>query len=107
MTYKEYLLAKIAQESSELAQAASKIALFGESGVDPTDPKHVNNLHQLMQEWTKVQAVIAVYLEGASDTATYKACPYPAERLNKMQVEATLRLASQVRALKSNLVITD
>lgn len=107
MTKKEYWLLKIAEESAELSQAALKIVYFGEGGVNPKDPHHVNNLHSFMLEHSQLLAATQTYLKEAANAPTWKALPYDAARLNRMVHEAAGKQAHVLTVLVSNNVVTE
>jgi hypothetical protein len=57
MNYNQYLLIKLAEEASEVAQAAIKCSLFGYDGVDPREVNGKTNFEKLMYEILDLQAV--------------------------------------------------
>lgn len=58
MSKVQYLLTKIAEESSEVAQIALKTQQFGVSEEMPNQP--FTNLERFLQEWTDLNAVVAM-----------------------------------------------
>lgn len=58
MNYKQYLLIKLAEECNEIAQAAIKTALFGETSVDPREDTGETNLDKLLKELLDSSAVV-------------------------------------------------
>lgn len=58
MNYKQYLLIKLAEECGEIAQAAIKTALFGETSVDPREDTGETNLHKLLKELLDSSAIV-------------------------------------------------
>lgn len=105
MTKREYWLLKIAEEASELAQAAIKIAMFGEDGTDPRDLLHVNNLYDIVAEHQQLEAAYQKYISIAKDTTTWQVLPFTPERLDVMLATAAERQASIAKILTTNGVI--
>lgn len=66
MNYKQYLLIKLAEECSELSQAAIKCSLFGYSSKDPREENGNTNLEKMLLESLDLQAV-AQLLEEFSE----------------------------------------
>lgn len=64
MTYNEYLLTKLSEECAELAQAASKLNLFGIYSYNPFDPLKVTNQDNLKNEFNDVLATIDMLMES-------------------------------------------
>lgn len=64
MTYDEYLLTKLAEECSELAQIASKMNLFGIHSYDPADPSKISNLDHMNIEFNDILATIDMIKES-------------------------------------------
>lgn len=58
MKYEKYLLIKLAEEASEIAQAAIKCSLFGYESKDPRETDGDNNLFKLQKELLDLSAVI-------------------------------------------------
>lgn len=63
MTYDEYLLTKLAEECSELAQVASKMNVFGIYSHDPNDPTKTTNQQHMNIEFNDILAVIDMLKE--------------------------------------------
>lgn len=63
MNYKEYLLTKLAEECSELAQISSKMNVFGVHSFDPADPEQVTNEQHMNIEYNDVLAVMDMLKE--------------------------------------------
>ena len=57
MNFKQYLLVKIAEECSEIAQAAIKCSLFGFDSKDPREENGYNNLQKMLIEVLDLHAV--------------------------------------------------
>ena len=66
MNYQQYLLVKLAEESSEVAQMAIKCSLFGYDSVDPRENTGETNAFKLFKELLDFSAVMAE-LEGSTD----------------------------------------
>lgn len=64
MNYKQYLLNKLAEEASEISQAAIKCALFGYQSKDPRElDLGKTNIEKLLYELADLQAVIELLSE--------------------------------------------
>lgn len=57
MKLRQYLLIKLAEECNEVAQMASKCALFGYDSVDPREQTGETNLQKLLKELADLVAV--------------------------------------------------
>lgn len=57
MNYKQYLLIKLAEEASEIAQAAIKCSLFGYESKDPREVNGKTNIQKLLCELADLSAV--------------------------------------------------
>ena len=58
MNYQQYLLVKLAEEASEVAQMAIKCSLFGYDSVDPREDTGETNAFKLFKEMLDFTAVI-------------------------------------------------
>ena len=58
MKYEKYLLIKLAEEASEIAQAAIKCSLFGYESKDPRETDGETNLIKLQKELLDMTAVL-------------------------------------------------
>jgi hypothetical protein len=58
MKYEKYLLIKLAEEASEVAQAAIKCSLFGYDSKDPRETDGESNLVKLQKELLDLTAVL-------------------------------------------------
>jgi hypothetical protein len=58
MKYEKYLLIKLAEEASEVAQAAIKCSLFGYDSKDPRETNGESNLVKLQKELFDMTAVL-------------------------------------------------
>ena len=58
MNYQQYLLVKLAEEASEVAQMAIKCSLFGYDSVDPREDTGETNALKLYKEMLDFSAVI-------------------------------------------------
>lgn len=58
MNYQQYLLVKLAEESSEVAQMAIKCSLFGYDSVDPRESTGETNAFKLFKELLDFSAVL-------------------------------------------------
>jgi hypothetical protein len=58
MKYEKYLLIKLAEEASEVAQAAIKCSLFGYESKDPRETNGESNLVKLQKELSDMTAVL-------------------------------------------------
>ena len=67
MKYKEYLLSKIAEEASEIAQIAIKSQVFGFDSVDPRENGE-NNLQKLEKELLDLHSVITLLFPDYNQT---------------------------------------
>lgn len=63
MNYNQFLYTKLAEEASEVAQAALKVALFGEDNKDPRLINSPTNLKHLENEVNDLCAVISLINE--------------------------------------------
>lgn len=89
MNYKQYLLIKLAEECNEVAQAAIKTALFGESSVDPREDTGETNLHKLLKELLDSSAVVeelGEYLEEGAQTSKIDPDEYVAQKKEKLKM---------------------
>ena len=66
MNYQQYLLVKLAEECSEIAQMAIKCSLFGYESLDPREDTGETNALKLHKEMLDFSAVMAE-LEGVTD----------------------------------------
>ena len=66
MNYQQYLLVKLAEEASEVAQMAIKCSLFGYDSVDPREDTRETNAFKLFKELLDFSAVIDE-LDGVID----------------------------------------
>ena len=66
MNYQQYLLVRLAEESSEIAQMAIKCSLFGYDSVDPRESTGETNALKLHKEMLDFYAVIDE-LDGLTD----------------------------------------
>ena len=66
MNYQQYLLVKLAEEASEVAQIAIKCSLFGYDSVDPREDTGETNALKLFKELLDFSAVMTE-LEGSTD----------------------------------------
>ena len=66
MNYQQYLLVKLAEEASEVAQMAIKCSLFGYDSVDPRESTGETNAFKLFKELLDFSAVMTE-LEGSTD----------------------------------------
>lgn len=64
MKYDEYLLIKLAEECSELAQVASKMNVFGVESYDPADPSKTTNEEHMNIEFNDILAVVDMLKES-------------------------------------------
>lgn len=64
MNYNEYLLTKLAEECSELAQVASKMNVFGVNSYDPADASKTTNEDHMNVELNDILAVIDMLKES-------------------------------------------
>lgn len=60
MNYVEYLYTKLAEEASEIAQAAAKCNVFGEFNHNPVDRTAPSNIVALNQELNDLYAVLSL-----------------------------------------------
>lgn len=67
MNYNEYLLSKIAEEASEIAQIAIKTQVFGFNSVDPRENGE-NNLEKLEKELLDLLAVVQLLFPDYNST---------------------------------------
>lgn len=67
MNYREYLLSKLAEEASEIAQIAIKSQVFGFDSVDPRENGE-NNLEKLEKELLDLFAVLRLMFPNYSVT---------------------------------------
>ncbi len=58
MNFKQYLYSKIAEEASELAQAAIKAQLWGEDSTDPRESTGETNMTKLTKEFIDLHIAI-------------------------------------------------
>ena len=58
MNYQQYLLVKLAEEASEIAQMAIKCSLFGYDSVDPREDTGETNAFKLFKELLDFSAVM-------------------------------------------------
>jgi len=58
MKYEKYLLIKLAEEASEVAQAAIKCSLFGYESKDPRETDGDDNLVKMLKELLDMSAVL-------------------------------------------------
>jgi len=58
MNYRQYLLIKLAEECSEIAQASIKCSLFGYESLDPREDTGETNAFKLFKELLDFTAVI-------------------------------------------------
>ena len=63
MKLRQYLLIKLAEECNEVAQMASKCALFGYESLDPREQTGETNLDKLVMEMSDVTAVVQLISE--------------------------------------------
>jgi hypothetical protein len=63
MNFKQYLLIKLAEEASEVSQAAIKCSLFGYKSKDPREVNGNTNLHKLLLEILDMEAVTQLLRE--------------------------------------------
>ena len=66
MNYQQYLLVKLAEEASEVAQIAIKCSLFGYDSVDPRENTGETNALKLFKELLDFSAVMTE-LEDSTD----------------------------------------
>ena len=66
MNYQQYLLVKLAEEASEVAQMAIKCSLFGYDSVDPREDTGETNALKLYKEMLDFSAVMTE-LEDSTD----------------------------------------
>ena len=66
MNYQQYLLVKLAEEASEVAQIAIKCSLFGYDSVDPREDTGETNALKLVKELLDFSAVMTE-LEDSTD----------------------------------------
>lgn len=66
MNYQQYLLVKLAEEASEVAQMAIKCSLFGYDSVDPREDTGETNALKLFKELLDFSAVMTE-LEDSTD----------------------------------------
>lgn len=66
MNYQQYLLVKLAEEASEVAQIAIKCSLFGYDSVDPREDTGETNALKLFKELLDFSAVMTE-LEDSTD----------------------------------------
>ena len=66
MNYQQYLLIKLAEEASEIAQMAIKCSLFGYDSVDPREDTGETNAFKLFKELLDFSAVMTE-LEDSTD----------------------------------------
>ena len=66
MKYEKYLLIKLAEEASEIAQAAIKCSLFGYDSKDPRETDGDTNLFKLHKEMMDMTAVLTELAETES-----------------------------------------
>lgn len=59
MNYQQYLLIKLAEEASEVAQMAIKCSLFGYDSVDPRENTGETNAFKLFKELLDFSAVLS------------------------------------------------
>lgn len=64
MNYNEYLLTKLAEECSELAQIASKMNVFGVDSYDPKDEQKITNEEHMNIEYNDIIAVMEMLKES-------------------------------------------
>lgn len=67
MNYREYLLSKLAEEASEIAQIAIKSQVFGFDSVDPRENGE-NNLEKLEKELLDLLAVVQLLFPDYNST---------------------------------------
>lgn len=60
MNYKQYIYSKIAEEASEIAQAAIKTQLFGEYSTDPRENTGETNITKLVKELLDLACVTSI-----------------------------------------------
>ena len=63
MNYKQFLYMKLAEEASEVAQAALKCSIFGEEGKDPRQENSNTNLEHLNCEINDLYAILSLINE--------------------------------------------
>jgi NTP pyrophosphatase (non-canonical NTP hydrolase) len=63
MNYNQFIYTKLAEEASEVAQAALKVALFGEDNKDPRLTNSPTNLRHLENEVNDFCAVVSLINE--------------------------------------------
>ncbi len=68
MKYEKYLLIKLAEEASEIAQAAIKCSLFGYESKDPRETDGDNNLFKLQKELLDMSAVLLELVDISGGT---------------------------------------
>ena len=66
MNYQQYLLVKLAEEASEVAQMAIKCSLFGYDSIDPRESTGETNAFKLFKELLDFSAVMTE-LEDSTD----------------------------------------
>ena len=88
MNYREYLLSKLAEEASEIAQIAIKSQVFGFDSVDPRENGE-NNLEKLEKELLDLLAVVQLLFpdynrKGCGTIPGWKASEYLSDKQEKL-----------------------
>lgn len=90
MNYRQYLLSKLAEEASEIAQIAIKSQVFGEESVDPRENGDTN-LQKLEKEVLDLTVIIKLLYPNYFDEGFGKMTPEEAIEYMQMKTEKVNR----------------
>lgn len=95
MNYRQYLLSKLAEEASEIAQIAIKSQVFGEESVDPRENGD-NNRQKLEKEILDLTVIIKLLYPNYFNEGFNEMTPEQAIEYMEMKTEKVSRYYEQM-----------